>query len=267
MAWQRKTPFGFEVRGGAIIVNAAEADAVREIFALYIGGGGYSGIAAEMERRGVRYHADNPNWNKHMVKRILENSRYVDAIVTASDFERVRELQVAKTANYREPSEAAKLIRSKLTAPRRMSDTELEARVTALMNELIERPELLAPADTEPQLSPAAFRLENELRRELNKPEFSEAAALERIFYSAAERYAALPDITQSRELAAMQAEIQDREPLAAFDAGLFRRAVTSVTLNPYGELALTLRNGAMLTENEIEETQIGEPAYAQQLT
>jgi hypothetical protein len=77
----------------------------------------------------------------------------------------------------------------------------------------------------------------------------------------------ALPNVTLRRELASLKAELHERKPITAFDTELFRRAVAVVTLNLYGELALTLRNGAMLTENEIQETEIGESTYAQQLT
>ncbi len=37
----------------------------------------YSQIADEMTQQGVRYHQHTAQWNKHMVKRILENERYL----------------------------------------------------------------------------------------------------------------------------------------------------------------------------------------------
>ena len=79
MAWQRKTPFGYMIQNGEIIRHPQERGAVRDIFARYLLGESYSQIAGEMERLGIRYHQHTPQWNKHMVKRILENERYLGA--------------------------------------------------------------------------------------------------------------------------------------------------------------------------------------------
>ena len=73
MAWQRKIPFGYTMKKGEIQCSPTESAAVKEIFRLYADGMAYSKIAAEMMRRGLRYHSHTAEWNKHMVKRILEN--------------------------------------------------------------------------------------------------------------------------------------------------------------------------------------------------
>ena len=93
MAWQRKTPFGYMIQNGEIIRHPQESGAVRDIFARYLLGESYSQIAGEMERLGIRYHQHTPQWNKHMVKRILENERYLGAggyprLVEDRDFHR-----------------------------------------------------------------------------------------------------------------------------------------------------------------------------------
>ena len=77
MAWQRKIPFGYQVQNGRINCQPEEAKFVRSIFSHYLLGSSYSQIADEMARQGVRYHQHTAQWNKHMVKRILENERYL----------------------------------------------------------------------------------------------------------------------------------------------------------------------------------------------
>lgn len=77
MAWQRKIPFGYSIQNGEIIRQTEEEKAVQDIFSRYLLGASYSQIAAEMERQGIRYHQHTPRWNKHMVKRILENPKYL----------------------------------------------------------------------------------------------------------------------------------------------------------------------------------------------
>ena len=95
MAWQRKIPFGYQVRNGRINCHPEEAELVRAIFSRYLLGGSYSQIADEMTQQGVRYHQHNAQWNKHMVKRILENERYLGMdgypqLVTDEEFLAVR---------------------------------------------------------------------------------------------------------------------------------------------------------------------------------
>ena len=95
MAWQRKIPFGYQVRNGRINCHPEEAELVRAIFSRYLLGGSYSQIADEMARQGVRYHQHTAQWNKHMVKRILENERYLGMdgypqLVTDEEFLAVR---------------------------------------------------------------------------------------------------------------------------------------------------------------------------------
>ena len=77
MAWQRKTPFGYMIQNGEIIICSVEADAVRSIFTHYLAGASYAKIAEEMSRGSIPYHQHTSKWNKHMVKRILENGRYL----------------------------------------------------------------------------------------------------------------------------------------------------------------------------------------------
>ena len=77
MAWQRTIPFGYTMENGAIQCHPAESEAVREIYSRYLDGAAYSKIADEMMRQGIHYHQHTAEWNKHMVKRILENERYL----------------------------------------------------------------------------------------------------------------------------------------------------------------------------------------------
>ena len=72
----RKVLFGYEIRDGRIAANDREADAVRRIFKLYRNGESYKSVAETLNREGVPYSEDAPQWNKCKVKRTLENPRY-----------------------------------------------------------------------------------------------------------------------------------------------------------------------------------------------
>ena len=77
MAWQRKTPFGYMVRDGETVPFPEEAGVVQEIFTRYLAGATYNEIAERMSRGNIPYHQHTNQWNKHMIKRILENEKYL----------------------------------------------------------------------------------------------------------------------------------------------------------------------------------------------
>lgn len=72
-----KTPFGYMVRGGETVPCPAEANAVQDIFTRYLAGASFSRIAEKMSRGNIPYHRHTNQWNKHMVKRILANGKYL----------------------------------------------------------------------------------------------------------------------------------------------------------------------------------------------
>ncbi len=74
MKKNRNIPFGYCMINGKYAVNTAEASAVKQIFTEYSDGKSLNEIAAKMA---VPYHSDKHIWNKNMVKRVLENRRYI----------------------------------------------------------------------------------------------------------------------------------------------------------------------------------------------
>lgn len=77
MAKNRTIPFGYMMRNGRITANPKEVLAVVTIFSEYLAGKSLSEIAAEMD---VPY-SENSKWNKNMVKRIIENEKYLGTTI------------------------------------------------------------------------------------------------------------------------------------------------------------------------------------------
>ncbi|MGN1108688.1 MAG: recombinase family protein [Oscillospiraceae bacterium] len=103
MLKNRNIPFGYCMKNGTFTLNELEAEAVKQIFAQYIGGDSIKTIAAKMT---VPYNSCKPRWNKNMVSRILENRRYIGengypAIITQEDF---RTANVIKSTRYTKSS-------------------------------------------------------------------------------------------------------------------------------------------------------------------
>lgn len=94
----RKQPFGYGVLEGVVCSIPAEAEMVQEIYRLYIKGMSIVQIAKVMTARGVPYRQGVPEWNKNMVARILDDSRYAGqppypAITEQKLFDHVYELR------------------------------------------------------------------------------------------------------------------------------------------------------------------------------
>lgn len=105
MVKNRNIPFGYCMVNGKYALNAPEAEAVRKIFADYIGGKSLKTIAAEMT---VPYNTGKVVWNKNMVCRVLGNRKYVGEngypqIITSEDFQ-LAALIKAERNTYRKPA-------------------------------------------------------------------------------------------------------------------------------------------------------------------
>lgn len=75
----RKFLYGYLLQDGKMVIHPQEAVTVRNIIALYLEGVSYQKIADTLNSAQTPYSEDAPLWNKHKVKRLLENPRYAGA--------------------------------------------------------------------------------------------------------------------------------------------------------------------------------------------
>jgi len=284
MAWRRKIPFGYMMQNGAIVLDPDEASAVARIFERYLTGGSYMAIALTMYESGVRYHAATPEWNKHMVKRILENGKYAGGggwpqIILPDIFDQAARIRMSKTDGRIEHPACNKAVKHKLVcagcgAPFRirnclirgirwwrcdnegcgvkmkLTDDELARRVTSLLNRLIRQPGLLRMPPLAIPWPPECERIQNELNRQLSKTDWQEGYAKSLAFACAAERYHALGDMDHLRQkAAALQKRLSAMPPLTDFDGELFNEAVDSIHIAADGDFALKLISGKFIRE------------------
>ena len=98
MLKNRNIPFGYCIKNGEYAVKEIEAEAIRQIFARYIGGDSLKTIATQMT---VSYNINKPVWNKNMVSRVLENRRYLGengypAIISQEDFDTANQIKATR---------------------------------------------------------------------------------------------------------------------------------------------------------------------------
>ena len=285
MAWQRKTPFGYMIQDGETIPCPAEADAVRSIFTSYLAGASYARIAEAMSKGGIPYHRHTPQWNKHMVKRILENGKYLGTdiyprLVSDEDFLAVQ-LQREDKTDYAPCPAGLNPIREKAVCavcggritrntkshgrPRwvcenpdcgtivHVSDEAIQERVSDRLRQLAEAPALL-PQPSTPATAPStdAIRIQNEINLCFNRADINAGYMKALIFAAAAEQYAVLPDLTPIHEME----ELRDRlETNPASDDDLrelLAKAVKAVHIGGQDYIELELTNGTTIGEEQV---------------
>lgn len=286
MAWQRKIPFGYEIRGGLIQPHPQEADAVRYIFGQYQAGASLLTIAEDMARQGVRYHQHTAEWNKNMVKRILENAKYTGAdgyprLVSDGDFTAAQGQRAARNTYAPLPAWirpiqgkavcglcGAKLARGTRTHGRvywrcqnpecgqniAIGDEALAGLVDGRLRELAQVPHLItAPEPQRGEVNIDAVRLQNELTLALNRGNESPAYIKTLALAAAAQRYSQLPDPTPAHDLEQLRARLEEGPVGAEVLEALLSTAVRAVRLNPDKTVDLELVNGQIITEAKEE--------------
>ena len=105
----RKIPFGYMMKQGEIRICEQEACEVRNMFARYRQGASYAALAKDLTERRVCFLPGEYQWNKHRVKRILEDERYCAStvfppLITQAELRAVHSLkeekQTTKTPLY-----------------------------------------------------------------------------------------------------------------------------------------------------------------------
>lgn len=96
----RKLPFGYHMEVGEITVCEPEANLVRSIFDRYALGDSYAELTTMLKKQPILYQPDKL-WNKNMVARMLEDSRYIGdknfpILIAADTFQKVAEKRAGR---------------------------------------------------------------------------------------------------------------------------------------------------------------------------
>lgn len=89
---KRKILYGYHIQQGKLTPLEREAVVVRRIATLYMDGSSYQKISDMLNADGIPFSEEAPIWNKHKIKRLLENPRYTGtdgypAIIDSDDFQ------------------------------------------------------------------------------------------------------------------------------------------------------------------------------------
>ena len=71
---------------GMLVIDEEQAEIVRRIYNLYLGGATALGIKRELERRGIKSPTGKDKWNKSTIEKMLVNRKYTgDVAIAGSD--------------------------------------------------------------------------------------------------------------------------------------------------------------------------------------
>jgi len=272
---KRVFPFGYQMRDGQVMVNPQEARLVQEIFEQYRLGKTTPELAASAMLQGVPYREGAAGWNKNMVCRILDDSRYAGTdeyppIVEQALYDAV---YVQRSGGRQRKSLLPKEVREKIICPKCgrtlcraacrhgtvswgcpdcgwesgwMEDNQLLRQITAILNRLIQEPALAEKgASNAGVLSVDAMRLAREINRKLGDPKVDTDALLHLIQQCTQEKYRVCTAIGwENRRLVE---SLAGRQPGEALDTALFENIVKSVYISG-GEISIRLINGVILS-------------------
>ena len=243
----RKLPFGYQMCLGEIVRHESEAEAVQEIFLQYALGASLKEIAGQMDKTGPTYDVGK-SWNKNMVARILENTKYIGTehypkLVDIKMFEAVAEKRQAKqTLPERTP--AQKVLKRLCYKP---ATPEIEHQVIDLMSQLIEHPERIKQTEKKPVTTKTGTQ--RELDQVLNSQPLDEDRARTLIWKLASEQYDAIGN--EEYETVRLRRLLTASESTAELNANLLQSTVSAVLVTRQ-KVRLQLKNGQIIGKDDL---------------
>ena len=283
MPKNRVIPFGYCMRNGEITAEPKEVYAVSTIFSEYLKGSSLLQIAKLMETEKIRYTADSDKWNKNMVKRIIENEKYLGndkypQIIDENIFKQANEKRVRKAAALNLICDDLKEIR-KITYcaecgqrlsriggnskyekwdcknpccfkfEYRLTDQMINGAVLTALNSAIANPSLIECESEISAYSPTSdiLRQQNEISRMTDSPQVDFEKVKAEIFRLAEIKYERCTYSDKPQKTAKLISLLKNHNQLNTLDIGLFKACVSRVWISHYCTVEVELINGVKI--------------------
>lgn len=283
LAKNRVIPFGYCMKKGEITVNLTEAKAVIRIYEEYLNGSSLLQIAKLMEFKKIRYSEDSDRWNKNMVKRIIENEKYLGTekypkIISEKFFNQANEKRVSKATSVCVISEDLQEIRSRtycLECGHRLSRIggnskyehwdcrnldcyKLEYRITdqmiigavlTVLNTMIANPSLIESNSEISVYSPTAdvIRKQNEINQMTDSAQSDFDRIKSEIFRLAEMKYDCCTYDERPQKTSEIKALLAIQEQLNTLDIGLFKACISRIWISHFCTIDVEFINGVII--------------------
>ena len=283
MARNRVIPFGYCMKNGEITTEPKEVYAVEEIFREYLNGSSFLQIAKLMESEKIRYSEDSDRWNKNMVKRIIENEKYLGTdkypqIIDEDIFKRANEKRVQKATTLNLVCDdlqgirkvtyclecGEKLFRKTNGKGReywncgnpdcfkyeyRLTDQMIIGAVLTVLNTAIANPSLLEYGGEISVYSPTVdvIRQQNEINRMTDSAQIDFDRVKAEIFRLAELKYDCCTYNDSPQKTAEIKALLENHEQLNTLDIGLFKSCVNRILISHFCTIEVEFINGVKI--------------------
>lgn len=292
MKKNRTIPFGYMMRNGEIQLEPTESKAVQEIFKAYLNGSSLLAIANWMSSQGISYNGVNSIWNKNMIKRILENEKYLGTngypvIIDEETYCTANAQKKMKSAGFTEISEELKAIRSLTYCTEcghrlsrmggntrsekwdchnpecarfshRITDQMLIGVILNTLNTAIANPDLIDSDVLISSYNPniEVTRQQNEINRLMDTPDVDFETAKEEILRLAELKYDCCTYSDKPRKTTQLREVLASHEQLNTLDIGLLKSCILRISVSHFCTVEIEFINGVTIkniTEREDE--------------
>lgn len=283
MPKNRTIPFGYGMKNGEITTNPKEVYAVVTIFDEYLNGKSLSEIANLMLYENIRYSEDSDYWNKNMVKRIIENEKYLGndtypQIIAENIFKQANEKRVRKATRLNLISDDLQELRNRTYCSEcghrfsricgnskyehwdcrnpdcyrleyRLTDQMIIGTVLNVLNSAIANPSLLESGGDISIYSPTAdiVRQQNEINRMTDSGHIDFDRVKAEIFRLAEMKYDCCSYNDSPQKTEELKSLLQNNEQLNTLDIGLFKSCVSKIWISHFCVFEVELINGVKI--------------------
>ena len=245
---KRKLPFGYKMVIGKITIEQEESKIVQKLYQGYIAGNSLKDLTEDLRQQTVFYKSGKV-WNKNMVSRILQDTRYLGdteypAIITEMQFQKAKEKRAGKSYPAQK-SEVQKALRRLFGSP---VPEEAEQGIADLLNSLAKKPEQIQAKS--PKTDTAISRTQVELKSELEQQPVDETKARALIFQLAAKQYEALEN--QEYETERLRRLFSGIHCVVELNADLLKNTVSEIIVT-HKTVSLKLKNGQIIERSDLE--------------
>ena len=283
MKKNRNIPFGYIMQKGEIIAEPTVNQAVKDIFKLYLDGKSMSEIARQMSISQISYNGITFDWNKNMVKRILENEKYLGkdgypVLIDNETFNHANARKKSKATSVNEISEELKIIRSLTYCKEcghrlsriggntqtdkwdcrnpecsrfnyRLTDNMIKDILLHILNAVIANPDLL---DTDSEISGYTPNIkvkcqQNEINRLMDNPEIDSEKVKTEILRLAELKYDCCTYDESPQKTEYLKELLSDREQLNIIDYDLLKSCVSRILIGHFYTIEIEFINGVTI--------------------
>ncbi len=283
MPKNRTIPFGYCMRNGKIITESTESKAVVRIFEEYLNGSSFLQISRLMESEKIRYTVDSEHWNKNMVKRIIENEKYLGngkypQIINEEIFKTANEKRVKKSTFVCVIPEDLQEIRNRTYCSEcghrlsrisgncrcekwdcrnpdcyrfeyQLTDQMIIGAVLTILNTVIANSNLIENNCEINVYLPTAdvIRKQNEINRMMDSARYDFDRIKSEIFKLSEMKYDCCTYNENPQKTAEIKAILENHEQLNTLNIGLFKACISRILISHFCTIEVEFINGAII--------------------